>query len=134
MLPTDPVGKLIGDPVATIHPTATLREAAETLVADDVGLLVVVDPVGVRGVISERDVLRAVADNLDLDEERVLDTASTDVISVDVDDSVLEAAHAMAGARIRHLAVTQRGVTTGVVSIRDILGILLDDDRTSSRS
>ena len=128
MLPTDHVGELIGDPVATIHPTATLREAAEAMMADDVGLLVVVDPGGVRGVISERDVMRAVADDLDLDDERVLDTASTDVISVEEDASILEAARTMAGAGIRHLAVRRRGVTTGVVSIRDVLGILLDQD------
>lgn len=128
MLPTDPVSELIGTPVATISPTATLRQAAEALVADDVGLLVVVDPGGVRGVISERDVLAAVADDLDLDEERVLDAASTDVISVETDTSVLEAARTMAGAGIRHLAVNQRGVTTGVLSIRDVLGILLDQE------
>ncbi len=125
MLPTDPVGGLIGSPVATISPTATLRQAAEGLVADDVGLLVVVDPGGVRGVISERDVMGAIADNLDMDEERVLDSASTDVISVETGTSILEAARTMAEAGIRHLAVKERGVTTGVVSIRDVLGILL---------
>lgn len=128
MLPTDPVGDLIGAPVATIPPTATLRQVAEALVTDDVGLLVVVDPGGVRGVISERDIVTAVADGLDLDEERALDAASTDVVSVETDTSVLEAARTMAGAGIRHLAVAERGVTTGVLSIRDVLGILLDHE------
>lgn len=127
MRPTDPVGGLIGDPVATIRPTATLREAAEQLAADDVGLLVVVDGAGVRGVISERDVILAIADDLELTEERVRDSASTDVLKVEEDVSVRDAAVAMTEAGIRHLAVARNDVVTGVVSIRDVLAVMLED-------
>jgi CBS domain-containing protein len=127
MRPTDPVGSLIGDPVATIRPTATLHEAAELLAADGVGLLVVVDPGGVRGVISERDIVTAIADGLDLTEERVRDSASTDVLKVEESVSVREAARAMTEAGIRHLAVSRNDVVTGVVSIRDVLAVLLED-------
>jgi CBS domain-containing protein len=131
MRPTDAVGGLIGDPVATIRPTATLKEAAERLAADDVGLLVVVDPAGVRGVISERDIVSAVADGYDLAEERVRDSASTDVLKVEESASIRAAARAMADARIRHLAVSRKGVITGVVSIRDVVDVLLEDVPTS---
>ena len=125
--PTDPVGGLIGDPVATIRPTATLRDAAEQLAADDIGLLVVVDAAGVRGVISERDVVLAIADDLELSEERVRDSASTDVLKVDEAATIRDAAAAMNDAGIRHLAVSRNDVVTGVVSIRDVLAVLLQD-------
>lgn len=125
-LPSDPVGTLIGDPVATIRPTATLREAAEALAADGVGLLVVVDASGVRGVISERDIVQAIAEDLDLEVERVRDVASTDLLSVEESASVTDAARAMSKAQIRHLAIARNGVVTGVVSIRDVVDVLLD--------
>jgi CBS domain-containing protein len=127
MRPSDPVGGLIGAPVATIRPTATLHDAAEQLAADDIGLLVVVDPGDVRGVISERDIVLAIADGLDLEVERVRDSASTDVLKVDEQVSVRDAAQAMTDAGIRHLAVSRNDVITGVVSIRDVLRVMLEE-------
>lgn len=126
MLPSDPVRGLIGDPVATIRPTATLKEAAEQLAADDIGLLVVVDPGDVRGVISERDIVLAVAEGLDLDEERVRNSASTDVLRVEESVTISEAAAAMTDAGIRHLAVARDGTIQGIVSIRDVVSVLLN--------
>jgi len=127
MRATDTIGAMVGDPVATIRPTATLYEAAEILAADDVGLLVVVDPAGVRGVISERDIVLAVADGYDLTQERVRDSASTDVLKIEESATVRDAAVAMTEAGIRHLAVARNGVVTGVVSIRDVVTALLED-------
>ncbi|MFP4149487.1 MAG: CBS domain-containing protein [Nitriliruptoraceae bacterium] len=128
----DPIGRLVGAPVATISPTATLREAANALAADGVGLLVVVDARGVRGVISERDVVTAIAENVDLDDTRVREYASSDVIQVEEASSVLDAAAAMSDAQVRHLAVARRGVVTGVVSIRDVVRVLVDEQRTTT--
>jgi CBS domain-containing protein len=122
----DPVSRLIGAPVATVGPTATLREAADAFVANSVGLLVVVDPHQVRGVLSERDLVAAVADDAELTEERVRDRVSYDLVSVEEGASVLDAAAAMAAADVRHLAITRRGVVVGVVSIRDIVAVLLE--------
>jgi len=127
----DPIGRLVGAPVATITPTSTLREAANALAADGVGLLVVVDPRGVRGVFSERDVVNAIAEDVDLDDARVRDYATSDVIQVEEAASVLDAAAAMSDAQVRHLAVARRGVVTGVVSIRDVVRVLVDEQRSS---
>lgn len=125
----DPIGRLVGAPVATISPTATLREAAQALAADAVGLLVVVDARGVRGVFSERDVVTAIAEDVDLDDGRVRDYATSDVIQVEEAASILDAAAAMSDAQVRHLAVARRGVVTGVVSIRDVVRVLLEERR-----
>jgi len=123
---TDPVSGLVGDPVATIGPTATLRAAAEAMASDSVGLLVVVDTRGVLGVISERDIVTAVADGADLDDERVRDRIVDDIVTVDEGASVADAAATMAAAEIRHLAVSRRGDIYGVVSVRDIVNVLLE--------
>ncbi len=118
---TDPVGELLSPAVATIRPTATLREAVEAMAADRLGLLVVTNGSGMLGVISERDVIAALADGADLDIERVNDRASDQVVSVEVDLSIAEAARQMADAEIRHLAVMRDGEVAGVVSVRDLL-------------
>ena len=123
---SDPVRTLVGDPVATIGPSATLREAAETLASDGVGLLVVVDTRGVLGVLSERDIVNAVAEGADLDDERVRARLADDVVTIDEDASISDAAATMASAEIRHLGVTRQGDIYGVVSVRDVVNVLLE--------
>lgn len=123
---TDPVGRLIGAPVATISPTATLRDAANALAADQVGLLVVASPRGVHGVLSERDVIGAIVEEVDLDLARVREHASGEIIGVEEDATVVDAAAAMAAGEVRHLAVTRDGAVTGVISIRDVVNVLLE--------
>ena len=124
---TDPVGTLLSPAVATIEPTATLREAVEAMAADRLGLLVVAGTNGMTGVLSERDVIAALADGGDLDEERVRDHATDRVVTVDAELSVAEAARSMVDAEIRHLAVTRDGDVAGVVSVRDLLVALAAD-------
>jgi CBS domain-containing protein len=123
---SDPVRTLVGDPVATIGPTATLREAAETMSSDGVGLLVVVDTRGVLGVLSERDVVNAVAEGADLDDERVRARLADDVVTIDEGATISDAAATMASAEIRHLGVTRQGDIYGVVSVRDVVNVLLE--------
>ena len=121
------VGQLLAGPVATIEPTATLRQVAERLTADGIGLLVVVGSTGPRGVVTERDLVRAVADDVDLDLERVGDLTSDRPVQVAIDATLEEAAAAMLGAEIRHLLVHDREVVVGVISVRDVLAALVRD-------
>lgn len=124
---TDPIGSLtVGEP-ATVGPTLTLREAAEELTVEWIGLGIVADHRGVLGVLSERDIVRALADGADPDGERVVDVMSDDVATVDEGYSILDAAHAMTDNEIRHLAVSRQGVIVGVVSIRDIVAAVLEE-------
>jgi CBS domain-containing protein len=124
---TDPVGTVVSTPVATVRPTATLREAARLLAADRVGLLVVLDHRGVRGVLSERDVVAAVADGEDVEIERVADYLVDDLVTVDEKVSIDAAARTMSEAELRHLTVAREGEVIGVVSIRDVVAALLDE-------
>lgn len=121
----DPVRLLVSPAVATVGPTATLRTAADTMAEDGLGLLVVADADGPSGVLSEPDLIVAIAEGLDLDEERVRDHCADDVVGVDEDATITEAARAMADAQIRHLTVTREGAVVGVVSVRDVLRALV---------
>jgi CBS domain-containing protein len=121
-----PIGALISPAVATILPTATLREAVEAMATDGLGLLVVTGATGPIGVLSERDIIVALADELHLEDERAQDHCSHDIVGVDFDATIEDAARGMSAAQIRHLAVTRDGQLIGVVSVRDLLRVLLD--------
>lgn len=123
---SDPVSHLVRPVVATIGSTATLRQAAESLAAGSIGLLVVVDPRGVAGVLSERDVVAAVADGAVMHEDRVRDHLTDVLVAVDERASILDAVAAMAAAEVRHLAITRDDVVVGVLSVRDVLDVLLE--------
>jgi CBS domain-containing protein len=94
------------------------------MVADGLGLLVVAEATGPTGVLSERDLVVAISEELDLTVERVRDHCAEEIVAVDEGVSVEDAARAMAEAQIRHLAVSRDGSVYGVVSVRDVLGVL----------
>lgn len=128
ILPTDPVSKLTSMAVATIAPTGTLQAAAEAMTSEELGLLVVTTGKddGSVSVLSERDIVAAIAEGLDLGSERVVDHCRSEVVAVEETVSIADAARTMAEARIRHLAVSRDGYVIGIVSIRDVIVVLVD--------
>lgn len=122
-----PVSSIVSTPAATISPVATLREAAEELATQLVGTLVVEDPRGVLGVISERDIVRAVAEGGSPDVDRVREVMTDDLATVGADATIAQAAEATMAAVIRHLAVRSGPDLAGVVSIRDVVGVMLEE-------
>ena len=74
-----------------------------------------------QGILTERDVLRAVADDVDLDRTRVEDLMTREVVTVGPDWEVYEATAEMADHHIRHLVVLDHGRVLGVLSVRDVL-------------
>jgi len=116
------VEALIRRTPVTISPSATIRQAAEVFAREKIGLLVVatsVSPVKVQAVISERDVVRAVAKGTALGAQ--LDTIATKkLISVRRSDRASKAVRLMIDNGIRHLVVeNDDGTLFGVISIRD---------------
>jgi CBS domain-containing protein len=128
ILPTDPISKLTSMAVASIAPTGTMQAAAEAMASEELGLLVVTTGKddGSVSVLSERDIVAAVAEGLDLTAERVVDHCRSEVVAVEETVSIAEAARTMAQAQIRHLAVAREGYVVGIVSIRDIIVVLVD--------
>lgn len=118
--------------VLTLGPAHTLRQAAELMTERGVGAGVVVDEEQpAPGIVSERDILRAVGEGKDVDSERVGDYMSDTVISAEPDWSLERAAMEMAQRHIRHLLVVENGEVAGVLSIRDIVRVWTSEGATS---
>jgi CBS domain-containing protein len=121
-----PVRTVMVWPLATVHDDDTLRAAACALTEEEVGALLVVRREDrLIGLVSERDLVHAVAENADLDEVVCGDVMALSTISVSPDDTVLDAARLMSEARIRHLPVREGERVIGMLSIRDVLDVLL---------
>ena len=114
--------------VLTVGPDHTLRQASAQMARRNVGAAVVVDPDGEGpGIITERDVLRSVADGQDPDGEKVGAHMTAESVSATPECSLEEAATAMVRGGFRHLLVVEGGETVGIVAMRDIVRCWTDD-------
>ena len=125
--PASPVRSLMVWPVATVESDASLGEVAEALAADEVGALCVVENDGLAGIVSERDVVTHLAAGADPSHLTAGEAMSPDLVTVAPDDTVLEAARRMQDCQVRHLPVLDGGLIAGILSIRDVLGVLVGD-------
>lgn len=121
------IAALVSDQIVRVDPSMSLRAAATRLRIDDVGVAVVGDLADVEGVISERDIVRAVALDDDLDETTVASLDSRDLIWATTDSTVAEVAEEMMTRYVRHVLIgDDGGQLVGIVSMRDILTAYLD--------
>lgn len=111
-----------GGDVATIPATKPIREVVSELVVRRIGALLVVDGIEIVGLVSERDVVRALAGNGDAALDRpARDVMTSPVITISPHDSVNAAMGLMTDRRIRHLPVVEDGRLVGLVSIGDLV-------------
>jgi CBS domain-containing protein len=114
-----------GNDVHTIRSNASLEDVVRQLVMHNIGSLVVTDPAWpsrMVGIVTERDVLRAVAQmHIPLHLIEVADTMTRKVVCASPDDSVEDAMQTITECRVRHLPVVQEGELLGMVSIGDLV-------------
>lgn len=112
-----------GTDVATVRPDATLVDVTAALRDHGVGALVVsTDGSTIDGIVSERDVVRALAAHGDATLERsVSSVMSDDVVTCDPTDTMDELMAMMTARRIRHVPVTENGSLAGIISIGDVV-------------
>jgi CBS domain-containing protein len=127
----DPIRWLVGRETVEVRSSDALRRAAEVLHAESVGAVVVLGPGGLAGVLSERDIVRALAEGGDPDVDRVSEYMTYEVMTVEASEPVSAVAAQMLANEIRHVVVTSAGALEGVVSIRDVLAVLLSRTRDS---
>ncbi len=110
--------------VLTITPGRSLREAAAFMKRHRVGAAVIIDPEQPGpGIITERDLVHALADGQDPDRETVGDHLTSEAAFADADWPLQDAADAMARGGFRHLVVVHHGEVAGIISMRDLLQV-----------
>jgi CBS domain-containing protein len=114
--------------IITIHPTETVRRAAERMRARNIAALVVKTGDEFIGLISEREIVHAIAQQgegaLSLTVQGVMSRAN---ITIAPDDTVKRAMALMTNYRVRHLPVIAGGKLVGIVSIGDVVKHRLQD-------
>jgi len=113
--------------VVVVGPEHSVGEAARMMERHHVGSAVVADAEQLAGILTERDVLKVVAQRADPEATKVADRMTRDVVTVGPDWDLIEAAEEMARRRIRHLVVFEGGQLLGVLSVRDVLPHLLPE-------
>jgi CBS domain-containing protein len=112
-----------------ISPKDTLREALQTLIENKVGSLLVRETLDNHvGIITERDIMRAVYNEVTLDQTLVEDvmTPTRDIIIGAPDDDIEYAMAEMTEGRFRHMPVIEDDRLVGIVSIGDIVKTQLE--------
>ncbi len=120
-----------GGLVFTVTPGTTVAQISQQLSTRRIGSVLVVDRLDqVAGIVSERDLVQAIAANgkaaLEMQASQVM---TRDVVTCDPDDSIDHVMELMTRGRFRHLPVVRRGELLGLVSIGDVVKGRLEETR-----
>lgn len=118
----------------TVDPNATLRRAAKVMTERGVGCAVVIENEKVAGIITERDILRAIAADQVMDETHVHEVMTREVVSGAPGWDIVRAANAMTEGGFRHLLVMEMDDPVGIVSLRDLLDSMSEAVQGNSSS
>jgi CBS domain-containing protein len=121
------IADLMTTDVVTVAPEDTLGEAAAKMTERGIGAVVVSDFGRMIGILSERDIMRAVADRIHSSEARVREWMTADPITATTETSVEEAGRTMLENGFRHLPVVEGERAIGMLSIRDVAQYGLQD-------
>lgn len=122
-----------GDHVVTVPPETTVRAAMTLLVEHNIGALVVFEQT-IRGIITERDLLRTAAkDPARLNSATVADLMTRDLVVGSPDEPIQRVMKLMTEHRIRHLPIVEGGTLRGLVSIGDVVNALRDSAETENK-
>ena len=121
------VGEVMSHNLLTVESTTPLAQAAERMSDRGVGAILVLSGDSVSGILTERDVLRAVATG-GVEGTNVAAWMTRDPETVDANESTGQAAAVMIHGGFRHLPVLDGGKPVGIVSIRDLMRVVVDDE------
>ena len=122
-------GDVMEPALSTVKPDDHLAAAAYLMKHAHATALVIVDDEESKrplGLITEADIVRAVADGKDVNEIRIRDLMTTSPTVITASMSVRDAAESMLAGHFRHLPVVNEGGLIGIVDIRDVCRALLD--------
>ena len=117
------ISDVMTEAAVTDRPDDSVASAARKMREQQTGSLLVTDGEQLVGIITERDVLRVVAEDVPLDTP-ISELMSKDLVTAEPGTSLREAARIMTERWIRHLPVLEGGRLVGIVSQRDLAGVL----------
>jgi CBS domain-containing protein len=120
------VDRIMSRELLDVTPATTLADAAKKMSGGRVGAVIVLEDGALRGILTERDVLRAVGEGR-VEGTTVSDWMTSDPETIDPTESTDMAATLMIHGGFRHLPVVEAGRVVGIVSIRDLMRVVLDD-------
>ena len=119
-----PIAAVTAFDVATADAGDNLSTLATIMTDNDIGALLVTGHNGDVAILTERDLVRSLAEDTDA---WAVDCMTRDVIIADSDTSIADAAETMLVAGVRHLVVRKGDGSLGIASMRDVVGPLLDE-------
>jgi CBS domain-containing protein len=120
---------IIGDrETVTVGCSTCAREAARLMAARHIGALPILDGDRLAGIVTERDILaRIVAADLDPGSTPVAHIMSTELLVADIGEPCEVCLQRMQQAHVRHLIVLDQGRLAGILSLRDLMAVDLDE-------
>lgn len=127
--------KIKGRPIITIGPDETVHAAIQKLVKNNIGALPVCDAKGAMiGIVSERDLLKECSQRSGvIGNTKVKDVMTKDVAIGIHEDDIDYIMSIMTQKRIRHLPIMAGGKLEGMISIRDIIEVELEESKAQIR-
>jgi len=120
------VKDIMSSPVVTLNENEASNKAAVVMDKNDLGCIIVTNKAGNSiGIITERDlVIRVLAKNLKPDTVKAKEIMTTPLVTIEPDAAITEAARRMNRLDIRRLGVIYKGNLVGIISSKDILGVM----------
>lgn len=116
-----------GDNVVTVRPDATVNDLLTLLSHHNIGAVVVAEEDRtVSGIVSERDVVRALGKDAEVLRAPVRDIMTVDVLTCELGQKVDSVMVAMTTQRVRHMPVVEDGRLVGIISIGDVVKSRID--------
>lgn len=117
-----PLAVLMNRDISFLEAGTTLNQVAEKMAKDQVGALLVKVNGRFEGIVSETDIVRkALATGMDTATCTAEEVMSSPLITIDVNQTLVDANEIMSVNQIRHLVVTERGEVVGLISVRDLV-------------
>jgi len=120
------VSEIMSKTLTIVEPEVTLGEAATLMGERHVGSVVVCEDDRLVGILTERDIVRALSREHDAPGRPVVEWMTKDPTTTGPETDVKEALRTMVDAGFRHLPVLDEGRVVGMVSIRDVAGAMAD--------
>jgi CBS domain-containing protein len=119
---------IVGQDLVTVNSHVPVSEAARMMAARDIGAVPIADGGRLAGIFTERDALtRIVAAGRDPASTPIGDVMSSELVVASIDESCEACLERMRQAHIRHLIVLDGERMAGIVSMRDLMAVDLDD-------